>query len=378
MNVPSLDLFSQVKPLRPSIFSRLERLFESGIFILGPEVQAFEEEIAGYLKVPHAIGVSSGTDALWLSLKALGIGTGHKVLTSPFTFFATVSAIVNAGATPVFADIDPDTYNLNPESVRSVLKNQKVSAIIAVHLYGQPADMDEHLALGEQYGIPVVEDACQAIGAEIQGRKVGGIGRVGCFSFYPTKNLGALGDGGLVTTRDSELAGSIRRLRCHGSSAMYRAKYLHKEIGSNCRLDAFQAAILRVFLPYLNTWIEKRQALARYYDEKFAELSQWIGAPKCAPLRNHTYHQYTVRVKKGDRDKLQAYLSERGVDSTVYYPVPCHLQKALETLGYRKGIFPIAEQAASEVLSLPIYPALPQKQQDYVVSCLRTWVQQAR
>ena len=375
MKVPLFDAKRQIKTLKLELLAAAEQVLESGRYILGPEVEAFEQDIAQYLGVKHAIGVASGTDALWLALKALGVGPGDRVLTTPLTFFATASAILNVGAEPVFADIEPSTFNLDPEQVRRVLKGESsvhqrlrmrpglIKAIIPVHLYGQSADMKELMALSREYGLFTVEDAAQALGAEHRERKVGTLGHLGCFSFFPTKNLGAFGDAGLVITNEEEMADRVRLMRAHGS----KPKYYHHLVGTNSRLDAIQAAMLRVKLKYLDTWIATRQSHATAYDHALQE-SVGIASPYRAPDRTHTYHQYTVRVLEGQRDDLQTFLREHGVDTAIYYPLPLHLQPALLYLSYQPGDFPNAEQASTEVLSLPIFPEMTQEERDYVVA----------
>ena len=358
MRVPLLDLKRQYRAIQPEIDAAIARVVGSGQYILGPEVEAFEREVAHYLGAEHAIGVASGTDALWLALKAVGVGPGDKVIVPGFTFGATASAVCNTGAEPVFVDIDPKTFNIDPEHVRDTLEShpelqERVKAIIPVHLYGQPADMDEILLIAREYDLFVIEDAAQAIGAEYKGKKVGTLGHLGCFSFFPTKNLGAYGDGGLVTTNDEELADRVRLLRVHGA----RPKYYHHVVGTNSRLDALQAAILRVKLPHLEGWTRARQEHAAYYDERLAGLGG-IEIPYRAADRTHIYHQYTLRVGGRLRDDLQQYLTEAGIGTAVYYPTPLHLQPCFRPLGYREGELPESERASREVLSLPMFPEL--------------------
>jgi len=365
MPVPLFDNTRQFEALREKLLSSVERVLVSGKYILGTEVELFEREAAEYLGVKHAIGVASGTDALWLALRALGIGPNDRVLTTPFTFFATASAILNTGAKPAFADIDADSFNLSAREVRRVLEGQSetnerlgirpdsIKAIIPVHLYGQPADMAELMELSREFGLVMVEDVAQAFGAEYKGLKVGGLGNLGCFSFFPTKTLGGFGDGGLVVTNNDDLANQVRLLRSHGSSP----KYYHHLSGGNSRLDAIQATMLRVKLPYLDEWIQARQDHAAGYEAELRNLTGLV-TPYRAPHRNHTYHQHTIRVLHNKRDALQAFLKASGVGTEVYYPVPMHLQSALESEGYRKGDFPNAERACAEVLSLPIFPEM--------------------
>lgn len=381
MKVPLFDPGPQVQRLNSQLLAAIKEVLESGQYIMGPQLEAFEEEIARYLGVKNAIGVGNGTDALWLALKSLGIGPGDRVITTSFTFFATASAIINAGAEPVFADIDQDTFNLDPQSVIRILNGtspvhrrlridpKTIKAIIPVHIYGQPADMGPLLALCRQHGLYLVEDAAQGLGAEYQGRKVGTLGILGCFSFFPTKNLGALGDGGLVVTESSALAGSVRMLRAHGSNP----KYHHHRIGINSRLDAVQAAALRVKLTHVDTWIALRQAYAQEYDDAIHQIGGLI-PPFQAPERTHTYHQYTIRVLNGRREALHTHLKRSDVEGAVYYAVPLHLQPALGFLRYQRGDFSRSERAAEEVLSLPIFPGMARGQRDQVVRSLEEFV----
>lgn len=378
MKVSLLDLSAQNGPLKEEILSAVEKVYESGKFIMGPWVEQFEKEIAGYLGVKHAIGVSSGTDALLVSLMALGVGRGDAVITTTFSFFATAGAVVRVGAAPFFADIDPHTYNISAESAESAVsrareKGYNVKAIIPVHLYGQCADMSALMVLAKQYGVKVIEDAAQAIGSNYPlGGQVSGAGTIGdcgCFSFFPSKNLGCLGDGGLVSTNDDSLADRVRLLRTHGS----RPKYYHAEIGGNFRLDAVQAAVLSKKLPHLDRWHHMRRENANTYRKLFGDagLNDIINLPAEAYKveKGHIYNQFVIRVK--DRDRLKPYLNENGIGSEIYYPVPFHTQKCFESLGYQKGDFPLAEAAAEETLALPIYPELTGEQQEYVVQTIK-------
>ncbi len=370
--VPPLDLKRQYHPLTEKIIAVFEKIFLSGGFILGPDVIALEQELASYLSVKRTIGVTSGTDALWLALKAINIQPGDLVLTSPFTFFATVSAICNAGAIPVFADIDPDTFNVDSKAVEKILQEdtrRAIKAIIPVHLYGQAADMAPLLSIADKYNIFVIEDACQAIGTHHEMGFVGALGHLGAFSLFPTKNLGAFGDAGFVSTYDSELGNKITLLRTHGSTVRYH----HEIIGSNCRIDTLQAAILRLFLPKLNEWIKERQQAAAYYDENLQSLNDIIQTPKRVSYSNHTFHQYTIRVKHQKRDSLSEMLTQNRIGNSIYYPIPCHLQKALAHLNFKKGDFPEAELAAEEVLSLPIFPGITLLEQNYVIKNIVKW-----
>lgn len=364
--VPPLDLSRQYRDLLPLVSQEVNRVISSGAFILGPDVSLFEKEIAEWQGAPHAVAVSNGTDALFMALRASGIKPGDHVLSSPFTFFATVSATLNIGAVPVFADIDPQSFNLDPHQVEKILKadhQRKIKALIPVHLYGQACDMAAFRDLSRRFEVALIEDACQSIGALVhQEKKAGTWGDYGCFSLYPTKNLGAIGDAGFILTQTEEKADQLRAIRNHGS----RARYIHDEVGSNFRMDTVQAAALRVFLPHLSGWIEQRQKAAELYNLKLEKSSQ-IRRPHVTSFSTHVFHQYTVRVPEGKREKLQAHLASKKVGTTVYYPIPCHLQKALEPYGFKEGDFPQAELAAREVLSLPIFPGISEEEIAYVV-----------
>ncbi len=362
--VPLLDLKAQYAPLREEILAAITRVCDSQRFILGPEGEALERELAALIGVTHAIGVSSGTDALLVSLMALGIGAGDEVITSTFSFFATGGCSVRAGATPRFVDIDPVTFNLDPQAVERAV-TPRTRAIIPVHLYGLCADMDPILAIARRRDIAVIEDACQAIGARDKDRPAGGMGALGCFSFFPSKNLNAFGDAGLVTTNDDELAKRVRRLRVHGSER----KYYHQEVGGNFRLDELQAAILRVKAPHLERWNEGRRANAARYARLFAEAGvKGVTLPAEPPGYRHIYHQYVIRTRH--RDALRAHLTETGIGTEVYYPVPLHLQDCFADLGYGPGDCPHAEAAAREVLALPIYAELSEEQQRTVARAI--------
>lgn len=363
--VPLLDLEAQYRPLRDEILVAITRVCDSQRFILGPEVETLERELAQSMGVTHAIGMSSGTDAILAALMALGIGPGDEVITPTYSFFATAGCVARVGGTPKLVDIDPATYNVDPEAVRAAI-TPRTKAIIPVHLYGQMANMGALLEIANEGGIPIIEDACQAIGSEYQGRQAGTIGAAGCFSFFPSKNLGAFGDAGLITTNSDTLAHELKLLRNHGAEP----KYYHKRIGGNFRLDALQAAVLRVKLPYLSEWTEARRANARRYDELFAaaELGN-IVLPTEAPGCRHIFNQYVVRVP--DRDRVRAYLTQHGIGTEIYYPVPFHLQECFAGLGYPPGAFPHAEQAAHSTLALPIYGELTLEQQQTVVSTLK-------
>jgi dTDP-4-amino-4,6-dideoxygalactose transaminase len=351
--IPVLDLTRYDDDLKRDIARAVEGVFASGRFVLGPANDAFERELASTLGVRHAIGVSSGTDALLVSLMALGAGPGDEVVTSPFSFFASAGAVSRLHARPVFVDIDPATFNLDPSRLEEKLSPQ-TKAIQPVHLYGQCADMGPILEIARRRGIPVLEDACQAIGASWQGRPAGTLTDLAAFSFYPTKNLGAAGDAGAVTTSDDRLAELVRRLRVHGSTVTYH----HDRVGGNFRMDAVQAAVLTAKLPRLSAWNERRRAIAQRYGARFAEAARAgrIGVPAEASGRRHVYHQYVVRVP--DRDSVRRRLTERGVATSVFYPIPLHLQDCFRDLGGREGDFPQAEKAAREVLALPMFPQL--------------------
>ncbi|MEI6668547.1 MAG: DegT/DnrJ/EryC1/StrS family aminotransferase [Acidobacteriota bacterium] len=365
MQVPMLDLQAQYRPLREQILDTLTRVCDSQRFILGPEVDAFEREAAAMLEVRHAVGVSSGTDALLIAMMALGIGHGDEVVTSAYSFFATGGCVARLGATPVFVDIDPVSYNLDASALASAI-TPRTKAIIPVHLYGQSASLGDILAVATPAGVPVIEDAAQAIGARYQGRPVGGIGRMGCFSFFPSKNLGAFGDAGLVTTDSDELAALLRRLRMHGADQ----QYYHRVIGGNFRIDALQAAVLRVKLPHLADWTEGRRRNAARYDTWFRErgLTDRVVTPAVLADRDHIFNQYVVRVP--NRDRVKAHLESRGVGCAIYYPVPFHQLECFAYLGYRAGQFPHAEAASRETLALPVFGELTHVQQRYVVDVM--------
>ncbi|MCZ7647325.1 MAG: DegT/DnrJ/EryC1/StrS family aminotransferase [Planctomycetota bacterium] len=379
--VPLLDLKAQYAQLKPELDAALARVVESQYFILGEEVDALERELGEYLGVPHAIGCASGSDAILLALMALDLGRGDEVLCPTYTFFATAGYVVRAGAKPVFADIDPVTYNLDPVSAREAAgRAAKLKALLPVHLYGQCADLAALEALAASRGVPLIEDAAQAIGSrDAKGRSAGAVGALGCFSFFPTKNLGGFGDGGLVTTADAGLAEKLRVLRVHGS----KPKYYHHVVGVNSRLDALQAAVLRVKLKYLEAWHAARARNAAAYDRRFkaagarssAEPLEGGGFPlrfphaPAAPAR-HIYNQYVIRVPAERRDALRASLTERRIGTEIYYPVPLHLQQCFAGLGYKEGRFPQAERAARETLALPIYPELSAAQIEQVATAI--------
>ena len=365
MEVPLLDLTAQWADIRPDVLAALTRVCDSQRFILGAEVEMLEREMAVMLDVDHAVGVSSGTDALLLALMALGIGPGDEVVTSTYSFFATAGTIARAGARPVLVDIDPATFNLDPAAVAAAV-TPRTKAIMPVHLYGQCADMDALMRVANQHGVPIVEDAAQAIGSRYRGRQAGTFGVAGCFSFFPSKNLGAFGDAGLVTTRDTAMAERLRLMRNHGAEQ----QYYHRVIGGNFRIDALQAAVLRVKAPHLAGWTRTRRANADRYRSLFREagLDGRVALPAEAPGCDHIYNQFVIRVP--ERDRVKQALAARHVGTAIYYPVPFHLQECFAHLGYRDGQFPHAEAAARDTLALPIYPELTPAQQAYVVSSI--------
>jgi dTDP-4-amino-4,6-dideoxygalactose transaminase len=365
MGVPLLDLQAQYRPIRDDLLSAIARVCDSQRFIMGPEVEALERELAGCIGVGEAVAVSSGTDALLATMMALGIGPGAEVVTSTYSFFATAGCISRLGAIPRFVDIDPVTYNLDVSAVRAAI-TPRTRAIMPVHLYGLCAEMDPLLEIASGAGIPLVEDACQAIGAECRGRQAGSMGAAGCFSFFPSKNLGAFGDGGLVTTNDTALAREIRLLRNHGAEP----KYVHHRIGGNFRLDALQAAVLRVKLPHLGRWTEMRRRNASRYGELFeaAGVAGAIDLPSEPRGFRHVYNQFVVRVP--GRDAVRERLAAAGIGTEIYYPVPFHLQPCFASLGHSRGEFPRAEAAAASSLALPIYGELTREQQEAVVAAL--------
>jgi dTDP-4-amino-4,6-dideoxygalactose transaminase len=363
--VPLLDLQAQYRPLRAELLAAIERVCDSGRFIMGPEVDALERELSDALEVGHAVAVSSGTDAILATLMALGVGRGDEVVTSTYSFFATAGCVSRVGATPVFVDILPDTFNIDPAAVRTAI-TARTKAIVPVHLYGLCAHMAPLLEMARATGIPLIEDACQAIGARYGGRQAGSMGTAGCFSFFPSKNLGAFGDGGLVTTNDASLAHALRLLRNHGAEPRYH----HKRIGGNFRLDALQAAVLRVKLPHLPAWTAKRRENAERYRRLFQEAGlAGVELPTEPAGYDHVYNQFVVRVP--ERDRVRGELSAQGIATEIYYPVPFHLQECFADLGYSRGQFPMAERAADTSLALPIYGELSAAQQNAVVNALR-------
>ncbi len=366
MKVPLLDLKAQYRPIRAEIMAAVESVCDDQAFILGARVADLEKEIQRYVGATHAVGAASGTDAILLALMACGVGPGDEVVTVPYTFFATAGSISRLGAKPVFVDIKPDTFNMDPARLEAAVTS-KTRAVMPVHLFGQCAEMEPVLQLASRRELPVIEDAAQAIGATWRSRKAGTLAQAGCFSFFPSKNLGGFGDGGMVTTNDQALADRVRMLRVHGS----RVKYVHEAIGINSRLDALQAAVLRVKLKYLEEWTKGRQRNAARYEALFKEanLLDRITLPTVTVENRHVYNQYVVRVLR--RDQLRAFLQEQGVGSEIYYPVPLHLQACYRDLGHGRGSFPQAERAAEETLALPIYAELTADQQDYIVETIK-------
>ena len=362
MNVPLLDLKAQYADIKQEMDAAIQRVLDSTRFIGGPEVSGLEEEIARYSQCAHAIGCASGTDALMLALRALGVGPGDDVVTSAYSFFASAGVVVNAGATPVFVDIDPSTYNLDAHRLEAAI-TPSTKAVIAVHLYGQCCDLTAVKAVCAKKKVWLIEDAAQAIGAEWEGQRAGSAGDLGCFSFFPSKNLGAAGDGGMVVAQDAALAERVRLLREHGA----KPKYHHSLVGTNSRLDAIQAAILRVKLKHLDRWSEKRARNASLYD-RLLEGSR-VGRPYRDARARHIYNQYVIRVPK--RDAVREQMNARGIGTEVYYPVPLHLQRCFATLGHQEGDLPHSEAAARETMALPIYPELTEEQIRYVATTVR-------
>ncbi len=383
MNVPLLDLQAQYATIKDKVRAAVDEVFETQRFVLGANVSALESEIAKFCGVPYAVGVASGTDALLLSLKALGVGPGDSVITVPYTFFATAGAIVNVGARPIFIDIEESGFLMDPEKLSSFLErectfslttcktvhkssNTIVKAILPVHLYGQCANMDEICAVGQRHKLPVIEDACQAIGATYKGRTAGALGDLGCFSFFPSKNLGGAGDGGMVVTSNAQLADRVRLLRMHGA----QQSYFHSIVGYNSRLDELQAAVLRVKLPYLQQWSQARYENAVRYEKDFQEagLIPAITPPAILPSRSHIFHQYIIRCKR--RDDLQASLKSAGIGTAIYYPISLHEQECFRPLGYGASDLPRSHAASKETLALPVYPEISDEQRRYVVDSI--------
>jgi dTDP-4-amino-4,6-dideoxygalactose transaminase len=373
-SVPLCDIQAQYRALKDQIDTAVLRVLASGQAILGPEVAAFEQETAAFCGARFGVGCGSGTDALVLALHALGIGPGDEVIVPPFTFFATASAVCRVGAKPVFADIDPVTFNIDPNQIEARI-TPATRAIVPVHLFGQCCDMDAITDIAEQNRLHVIEDAAQSFGSEYKGKRCGTLGAVACLSFYPTKNLGALGDAGLVTTDDPAIDKKLRALRVHGSEV----KYYHKFIGYNMRLDAVHAAVLRVKLPHVANWLNGRETAATRYDSLIegANLHGFMRRPTTRPERRHTFNQYVVRVPAHHRDALVKYMKDSGVGVEVYYPLSLHQQECFKFLGYRTGDFPTSEQAAGEVLALPMFPEITEPQQARVVEVIGTYLRQS-
>ncbi len=371
--VPLCDLLAQYRKLQPEIEARINQVLASGQVILGPEVAALEEEIAQYCGAAHAVGCSSGSDALLLAVSALELGPGDEVLMPPFTFFATAGAVCRTGARPVFVDVDPDTWNMDPHQVESKITS-RTRAIIPVHLFGQCVDMELLWRVAEQHELVIIEDAAQALGSEYQGKKTGCLGGMACFSFYPTKNLGTFGDAGMVVTSDRAWAERMACLRVHGMPVRYHHQYL----GWNARIDAIQAAILRVKLPHLERWIDARREAARRYDRLIDEhhLHDFLRRPVVRPHRRHTFNQYVVKVAGGQRDALLRHLKAENIGCEVYYPIPLHLQESLAYLGYHEGDFPTSEEASRCVLALPIFPEITEEQQARVIGTCASFLRQ--
>lgn len=363
VKVPSFDLLKQNQTLYDQLMEAVGSVIKSGQFIMGPDLIKLEEDLAVFCKTKYAIGVSNGSDALYLALLSADIGPGDEVITTPFTFFATASSIVRTGARPVFCDIDPKTFNIDSREIEKKL-TEKTKAILPVHLYGQVAKMDEILDLAKRHNLIVVEDAAQALGATFRGEPACSFGNLACLSFYPTKNLGAFGEGGMVLTSDSKLAERVKLLRVHGSSR----RYYHDLLGFNCRMDTIQAAILNVKFKYFDTYLKKRATIASWYDNKLKDIEE-VETPYTDKEALHTYHQYTIRVK--NRDEIHQKLREKGIATMIYYPLALHLQPVFQNLGYKVGDFPVAEKASTEVLSLPMYPELTLEQVSLVVESLK-------
>ncbi|TCP65931.1 DegT/DnrJ/EryC1/StrS family aminotransferase [Baia soyae] len=360
--IPLLDLKAQFATIREEVLAAVENVFESGAYILGPEVKALEKEVAEYIGVKHAIGVANGTDALVLTLDAMGVGPGDEVITTPFTFFASAETVSQVRGTPVFVDVDPETYNLDIEQLKAKITD-KTKVIIPVHIFGQPANMDELRAIAEEKGIYILEDAAQAMGSQFQGQMIGSWGDAATYSFFPTKNLGGYGDGGMVVTNNDELAQKIRILRVHGSSP----KYYHSMIGYNSRLDEIQATALRIKLRHLDQWNDARREKATIYNELLKDTP--LVTPYEAPDRKHIYHLYIVQAEQ--RDELMKYLGEHGISTGVYYPVPLHLQEVYKDLGQGEGSMPVSEYLSKRTFALPLYPELSHEDMNYIVDTIK-------
>jgi dTDP-4-amino-4,6-dideoxygalactose transaminase len=362
MKVNFVDLKAQYQSIKPEIDSAIQDVISNTAFILGKAVADFEEKFAGYCGTKYCLGINSGTSALIMALKALDIGEGDEVITTPNTFIATAEAISYAGAKPVFVDIEEESYNLDPKKLKKAITG-KTKAVIPVHLYGQPADMDPILEIAKKSGIAVIEDACQAHGAEYKGKRTGSLARVGCFSFYPGKNLGAYGEGGGITTDDEEIAQKVKMLRDHGSPK----KFYHQYVGNNCRLEGIQGAVLKVKLKYLDQWNQARRKNAGLYRKYLAGTQ--VKLPQEMPYAKHVYHVFCIRVK--NREKLIEFLSQKEIFTNIHYPIPIHLQKAYDFLGYKKGDFPVTEGCMDEILSLPMFAELTEEQIKYTADCIK-------
>ncbi len=363
MQVPLLDLKRQWKTIREKALANVTQVLDDQACILGPRVAAFEKAVAAYAGVPHAIGCASGTDAILVGLRALGVGHGEEVITTPYTFFASAGAVVNAKGRPVFVDIERDSFNIDPRQIEAAI-TPKTRVIQPVHLYGQCADMDAINGIAKKLGVAVLEDAAQSLGAEDKGRRAGSMGDIGAFSFYPSKNLGGVGDGGMMCTRDAKLDTRLRALRTHGGVN----RYFHDEVGWNSRLDALQVAVLEVKLPLLDAWSDARARNARFYDEALMGIAGLV-TPRVMPGKRHIYNQYMIRCER--RDQLQEFLTKAGVGTAVYYPLSLHEQKCFADLGYRQGQFPESERACKENLSIPVNPELTDDERNYVVEKVR-------
>ncbi|HLT55252.1 MAG TPA: DegT/DnrJ/EryC1/StrS family aminotransferase [Bacillota bacterium] len=364
MKIPMVDLQEEMRFLRKPILEIVTEVIDSGEYILGKRGKQLEAALAQYVGTKYGIGVANGTDALLLSLKALNIGPGDEVITTPFTFFATAEAIAETGATPVFVDIEEDTYNINPDHIEAAISG-RTKAIIVVHLFGQGAKMKEIMEIAERHQLKVIEDACQAIGTEIDSKKAGSFGDAACFSFFPSKNLGAFGDAGFITTNSTELYEKILKLRNHGSEERYH----HSLIGMNSRLDEIQAAVLLVKYYYLDIFLHKRKEAAKRYTEQLAPL---LKVPPLAKEREHTYHQYCVEID--ERDQFREFLKSRGIATNIYYPIPLHLQKAFQYLNYKEGDFPVAEKTAKRIVALPMFPMLTFQQQQFIIETIKEFI----
>lgn len=373
--VPALDLKAQYETIRDEVEPLVLRIMRDQAFVLGPEVSGLEAEMAVYCQAPYAVGCASGSDALLIPLMAWEVGPGDEVVTTPYSFFATAGAIWRTGARPVFVDIDPVTYNIDPDRIDAVVTD-RTRVILPVHLYGQTAEMEPIRMLAARHGLPVLEDSAQAIGAEYRGLRTGNLGEVAAFSFYPSKNLGGFGDGGMITTHDETLAKRMARIRVHGMEP----RYYHHEVGFNSRLDALQAAVLRVKLRHLDNWAQARRDVAARYHELFAALvrDDVVELPREVEGRHHVFNQFVIRVRDGQRDALKESLASRKIGSEIYYPVPLHLQKCFESLGYGPGDFPVAEAAAKETLALPMYPELSADAQEHVVRSIARFFRERR